>query len=87
MSNAGLDPSVILENVKSNDNYAYGFNAYTETYEDLINSGVIDPVKVTRTALENAVSIAGYILTTECLITEQPKEENVGMAVPPSPFM
>ena len=54
---------------------AYGFNAQTEIYEDLVKAGVIDPTKVVRTAIENAASIAGLLLTTEALVTEIPEEE------------
>jgi len=89
VSNAGIDGSVIINKVRENDDdYAFGFNAYTEKYANLVEDGVIDPVKVTRTALENAVSIASIILTTECIITDIPKDESkVGMVPPsPSPF-
>ena len=54
---------------------AFGFNAATETYEDLVKAGVIDPTKVVRTALQNAASVAGLMLTTEALIAEKPEEE------------
>jgi len=54
---------------------AYGFNAATEEYMDLIEAGIIDPTKVTRTALQNAASIAGLMITTECLIAEKPEED------------
>ena len=87
--NAGLDASVIVNKVRDHKgNYTFGFNAYTEEYTDLVADGVIDPVKVTRTALENAVSIAGFVLTTECLITDIPKEETGPVMTPPpaSPF-
>jgi chaperonin GroEL len=59
----------------------FGFNAYTEQYENLIKSGVIDPTKVTRTALENAASVSGLLLTTMATIVEKPKEEKA----PPMP--
>lgn len=76
-SNAGKEASVVANEVKKNKG-SYGYNAFTDNYEDLMNAGVIDPTKVTRTALENASSIAGLILTTECIISEQPaKKENV----------
>ena len=74
VQNAGMEPSVVANEVK-NHKGGYGFNAYTCKYEDLLAAGVIDPTKVSRTALENASSIAGLILTTECIITEKPKEE------------
>ena len=69
--NAGLSGSVIIEKVKAGTG-DYGFNARNEQYENLYESGVIDPTKVTRIALENGASIAGLMLTTECLIFEKP---------------
>ena len=74
VQNAGMEPSVVANEVK-NHKGGYGFNAYTCKYEDLLAAGVIDPTKVVRSALENASSIAGLILTTECIVTEKPKEE------------
>jgi chaperonin GroEL len=74
VENAGWEPSVVCDEVKKGK-AAYGFNAQTLVYEDLLAAGVIDPAKVTRTALENAASIAGLILTTECIISEKPKKE------------
>ncbi len=74
VENAGWEPSVVCDEVKKGKG-AYGFNAQTLVYEDLLTAGVIDPAKVTRTALENAASIAGLILTTECIISEKPKKE------------
>jgi chaperonin GroEL len=74
-SNAGFDGGVVLRNVRKEKALGFGFNALTGKYENLIDSGVIDPVKVTRTALLNAVSVAGLLLTTDCLITEKPKKE------------
>ncbi len=73
--NAGLSGSVIIEKVKAGTG-DYGFNARNEQYENLYESGVIDPAKVTRIALENAASIAGLMLTTECLIFEKPLGKN-----------
>jgi chaperonin GroEL len=73
-SNAGVEGSIIVQEVKrrkSND----GYNVATGAYEDLVKAGVVDPKKVTRTALQNAASIAGLLLTTECLITELPEKE------------
>ncbi|MBN1293992.1 MAG: chaperonin GroEL [Candidatus Latescibacteria bacterium] len=72
--NAGQEPSVICNAVKGNKG-AYGYNALTLVFEDLMKAGVIDPTKVARTALENSSSIAGLILTTECIIAEKPKKE------------
>jgi chaperonin GroEL len=73
-ANAGQEPSVIANEVKNHDG-SYGFNAYSLEFGDLAAAGVIDPTKVTRSALENAASIAGLILTTECVISEKPKKE------------
>ncbi len=72
--NAGHEGSLVAQRVKEGDG-AFGFNALTETYEDLIESGVADPTKVVRSAVENAASIAGLLLTTETLVTEIPEEE------------
>jgi chaperonin GroEL len=85
--NAGLDGSVVVATVKEGKG-SYGFNAATETYEDLIQAGVIDPTKVVRMALENAASVAGLMLTTEALIADKPKppappEAPQGMGMPP----
>ncbi len=73
--NAGYEGSVIVNEVKKNSGN-FGFNAATGEYEDLVVSGIIDPTKVTRSALENAVSVAGMILTTEAIVTEMPKKED-----------
>ena len=82
-NNAGREGSVIVEHVKEMKN-AMGFNAETEEYEDLIKAGVIDPAKVTRFALQNAASVAGLLLTTECMVAEHPEEDKGGMAgMPP----
>jgi chaperonin GroEL len=76
VANAGGEGSVVVNNVKAG-NGGYGYNAKNDTYEDLFAAGVIDPKKVTRLALENAASIAGMLLTTECMIADEP-EENAG---------
>lgn len=77
--NAGMEGSVVVEEVKKNKD-AYGFNAQTLKYEDLILGGIVDPTKVVRTALENAVSGAAMLLTTECVVSEKPeKKEGKGM--------
>ena len=73
-SNAGIDGSIVVQKIKEGLN-DYGFNARTEVYENLFKAGVIDPTKVSRVALENAASIAGMLLTTECVIADRPKEE------------
>jgi chaperonin GroEL len=72
--NAGLEGSIVVEKVKSSKDGEYGFNAATETYENLVKAGVIDPVKVVRTALQNAASIASLMLTTEALVSEIPEK-------------
>mgnify|MGYP001066663001 FL=1 len=80
--NAGHEGAVIVEKVRQNSDANFGFNAETENYEDLVASGVIDPTKVTRTALQNASSIAALLLTTEALVSEI-KEEEKAPAMPP----
>ena len=74
VGNAGLEGSVVVNEIKAGKG-DYGYNAYTEKYENLLEAGVIDPTKVTRIALENAASIAGMFLTTECAITDIPEPE------------
>ncbi len=74
VGNAGLEGSVIVNKIKEGE-ADFGFNARTEKYENLFRAGVIDPTKVTRVALENAASIAGMMLTTECVIADKPKKE------------
>ena len=70
--NAGLEGSVIIENIKRSDKVGYGFDAYTETYADMISAGIVDPTKVTRSALQNAASVASMVLTTESLVADIP---------------
>lgn len=79
--NAGVEGSVVLQNVLSKKG-DYGYNARTDKYEDLKKAGIIDPTKVTRIALENAGSIAGMVLTTECVISNQPEPEHHAPAMP-----
>ncbi len=73
--NAGAEGSIVVQRVKEGKD-AYGYNARTEEYEDLIKAGVIDPTKVTRTALENAASVAGLMLTTEAVVSDKPEEND-----------
>jgi len=80
VANAGLEGSVIVAKVKEGKD-DYGFNAQTEEYENLLKSGVVDPTKVTRIALENAASVAGLLLTTQCVVVEKPEKERM----PPMP--
>ena len=77
--NAGLEGSIVVDKVTNNTNPAWGFNALTETYEDLLAAGVIDPAKVSRCALQNAASVASLMLTTETLIAEKPKKDMPAM--------
>jgi chaperonin GroEL len=72
--NAGVEGSIVVQRVKEGTG-AFGFNAETEDYEDLLAAGIIDPTKVTRVALQNAASIAGLMITTECMVTEIPEKE------------
>ena len=83
-TNAGLDASVILEKVKNSGEVGYGFDAYKEVYCDMISNGIVDPTKVTRSALQNASSVAATILTTESLVAD--KKEPVAPA-PAAPDM
>jgi chaperonin GroEL len=79
--NAGATAHLVVNKVAEGKG-AFGYNADTDTYEDLVQAGVIDPAKVTRIALQNAVSIAGLLLTTDCLVTEKPKKEEAGPGGP-----
>ena len=72
-ANAGIDGSVVLERVKSSGKTGYGFDAYKEEYCDMIPAGIVDPTKVTRSALENAASVAAMVLTTESLVADKPE--------------
>jgi len=81
VQNAGKEGAVVVERVRADKSESFGFNAQTEEFEDLVKAGVIDPAKVTRTALQNAASIAGLMLTTEAMVSEIPEEEKA----PPMP--
>jgi chaperonin GroEL len=80
--NAGADGSIVAAKVRDGKG-AFGFNALTDEYEDLVKAGVIDPTKVVRSALQNAASIAGLLLTTEAVVVEQPEENPAAPAMPP----
>jgi chaperonin GroEL len=82
VQNAGKEGAVVVERVRSEKNENIGFNAATETFEDLVKAGVIDPAKVTRTALQNAASIAGLMLTTEAMVSELPDDDRGSPAMP-----
>ena len=75
VQNAGGEGSIVLEKVRSSKDDKFGYNALTDTYEDLVQAGVIDPTKVTRTALQNAASIASLLPTTEAIIVEKKEKE------------
>jgi chaperonin GroEL len=73
--NAGVEGSIVVQKVKDAKETGYGYNAATDTYEDLVKAGVIDPTKVVRSALQNAASIASLLLTTEAMVSEIPEEK------------
>ena len=81
VANAGVEPSVVLEKVRAGEG-AYGYNAQTEAYGDMLEMGIIDPTKVSRTALQNAASIAGMMLTTEVMITDAPEPKKATAPAP-----
>ena len=81
VSNAGAEGSVVLDKVK-NGKGAFGFNAATEEYEDLVKAGIVDPTKVVRTALQNAASVAGLLITTEAMIADKPEKKKEAPAMP-----
>ncbi len=81
-SNAGVEGSIVVEKVRTAKNKNYGYNAQSGVYEDLVAAGVIDPTKVTRAALQNAASVAGLLLTTECVVVEKKEDEP---SAPPMP--
>jgi chaperonin GroEL len=82
--NAGLEGSIVVEKVKEKKG-SFGFNARTDVYEDMIAAGVIDPTKVTRFALQNAASVSGLLLTTQCMIADKPEEKGAGGGMPGMP--
>ena len=75
VNNAGVEGAIIIGKIRENDNAHFGYNAQTDVYEDLVKSGVIDPAKVTRSALQNAASIAGLMLTTEAMVADIPEKK------------
>ncbi|HET9003544.1 MAG TPA: chaperonin GroEL [Gemmatimonadaceae bacterium] len=80
VQNAGGEGSIVVEKVRASKDDAYGYNALTDNYENLVQAGVIDPTKVTRTALQNAASIAGLLLTTEAIVVEKKEEKSAAPA-------
>jgi len=83
VQNAGGEGSIVVEKVRASKDNSFGYNALTDNYENLVTAGVIDPTKVTRTALQNAASIAGLLLTTEALIVEKKEPQSAAPAGPP----
>jgi len=81
-ANAGLEGSVIIDNIKRADKAGYGFDAFKEEYTDMISAGIVDPAKVTRSALQNAASVAAMVLTTESLVTDIKEEAPAAAAAP-----
>jgi chaperonin GroEL len=81
VQNAGAEGAIVVGKVRESGKLTYGYNAQTDEYEDLVLAGVIDPTKVTRTALQNAASIAGLLLTTECVVVEKKEKDKT----PPMP--
>jgi len=85
-NNAGWEGAIVLDKIKNNKG-AFGFNAATEEFEDLMKAGIVDPTKVVRSALQNAASVAGLLLTTEAMIAEKPEEKKAGPPMPPGDMM
>jgi chaperonin GroEL len=81
--NAGEDGSIVVGKISENDSYAFGYDAQEGEYGDLVSKGIIDPTKVVRTALQDAASIAGLLMTTEAMVAEKPKKEAPMPAMPP----
>jgi chaperonin GroEL len=81
--NAGEDGSVIVGKILEKDQYAFGFDAQSGDYADLVKKGIIDPTKVVRTALQDAASVAGLLITTEAMVAEVPKKQTPAPAMPP----
>ncbi|MGB8549565.1 MAG: TCP-1/cpn60 chaperonin family protein, partial [Xanthobacteraceae bacterium] len=81
--NSGEDGSVVVGKILEKETYGYGFDAQTGEYGDLVKKGIIDPTKVVRSALQNAGSIAGLLITTEAMVAEMPKKQSAAPAMPP----
>ena len=86
-ANAGVEGSVIVENLKKENKVGYGYDAKNEVYVDMLNAGIVDPTKVTRSALENAASVAAMVLTTESLVADKKEPESAMPAMPADPSM
>jgi chaperonin GroEL len=83
--NGGVNGAIVVQKILDEDSYSFGYDAASDKYTDLIAAGVIDPTKVTRTALQNAASVAGLLLTTDALVSEIPAEKGAGGGMPPGP--
>ena len=86
LKNAGLEPAVIIEKIKQEDKVGYGYNVLTNEYIDMFKAGIIDPAKVTRSALQNASSIASILMTTEVLVADVPEEKGAGAPMGGAPM-
>ena len=75
VENAGVEGSIVVGKISENKSQTYGFNAQTEEYVDMLDAGIVDPAKVVRTALQDAASVAGLLITTEAMVAEVPKEK------------
>ena len=82
VENAGVEASIVVGKLLEQKSTTFGFNAQTETYVDLIEAGIVDPTKVVRTALQNAASVAGLLITTEAMVADRPKKEAAGGGMP-----
>ncbi len=82
IENAGLDASLIVGKILENDSFNYGYDARKGEYTDMLKSGIIDPVKVVRIALQSAASVASLMATTECMIAEKPEKKDPPMPAP-----
>ena len=83
VDNAGIEGSIVINKINENKSQTFGFNAQTEQYVDMIEAGIVDPAKVVRTALQDAASVAGLLITTEAMIADAPKDK--GASMPPMP--
>ena len=81
--NAGEDGAVIAGKTLENDDYSYGFDAQNGAFKDLVKAGIIDPTKVVRTALQDAASVSGLLITTEAMVAERPEKKSAGGGMPP----
>ena len=82
VDNAGVEGSIVINKIAENSSQTFGYNAQTEEYVDMIEAGIIDPAKVVRTALQDAASVAGLLITTEAMIADRPKKDAAPMGGP-----